>query len=126
MIAGVDPAEWRKLLSQANSGQLALDPEVAKGLDRVCDDYLHQLDTIMKGADRLRFVGGFGPFQSGKDLQDKFRSKAVGTDQSLEAVLKQHIDVVKTAKEVVAKAISNFGATDQNYADGISGTEGQR
>ncbi|RDI65047.1 hypothetical protein [Nocardia pseudobrasiliensis] len=123
MIAGVDPAEWQKLLGQANSGQLSLDPEIGKGLDKVCDDYLDRLNTLMKSSARLRYLGGFGSFQSGKDLQAKFSKKAFGGDQSLEIVLQQHMDAVKTAKEVVAKAISNFVGVDQQNADGYTNTE---
>ncbi|KZM74651.1 hypothetical protein [Nocardia terpenica] len=120
MIAGADPAEWQRLLGQANSGHLSLDPEIGKGLDQVCDDYLNRLNGIMKSADRLRVLGGFGTFQSGKDLEKKFREKATGSDQSLNAILQQHMDVVKTAKEVVAKAIANFVEQDRQNSDRIS------
>ncbi|ATL69408.1 hypothetical protein [Nocardia terpenica] len=122
MVAGVDPDGWRKLLGQANSGQLFLDPEIGKGLDKVCDDYLDRLDTLLRGTDRFRFLGGFGTFQSGIDLEKKFKAKAIGQDQSLVSILQQHVDVVKTAKEVVAKAVSNFVEQDRQNADRISRT----
>ncbi|MFF0487635.1 hypothetical protein ACFYTQ_01295 [Nocardia sp. NPDC004068] len=124
MIEGVDPAAWRNLLGQANSGKLTLDPEIGKGLDKVCDDYLDRLDALARAADRFRFLGGFGTFQSGVDLEKKFKTKAFGSDKSLVAILQQHIDVVKTAKEVVAKAVSNFVEQDQQNADQYHRTDG--
>lgn len=122
MQPGTDPTQWRKLLDQANSGQLRLDPEVGKGLDQVCDNYLAQLGTALRMTASVKDVSGFGPFPSGQALQEKFRLKASGSEQSLEAVLKQHIDSVQIAKQVVAKAISNFVESDQRASDQISGT----
>jgi hypothetical protein len=125
MAIGVDPAEWRGLLDQANAGELMLHPDVGKGLDTVCDNYLDRLDGIMRMADRLIDVTGFGPFPSGVALQEKFRLKSSGTEQSLDAVLMQHIDAVKIAKEVVAKAIANFVELDQSRADQLTGLDVQ-
>lgn len=120
MVAGVDPDAWRKLLGQANSGQLSLDPEIGQGLSKVCDEYLNSLNDIMKTTGRLKYLGGFGSFQSGIDLEQKFKTKAFGTDRSIDAILQQHMDVVKTAKEVVAKAISNFTEVERQNAARIT------
>ncbi|MEU1546102.1 hypothetical protein [Nocardia sp. NPDC005745] len=125
MAIGVDPAEWRGLLDQANAGELMLHPDVGKGLDTACDNYLDRLDGIMRMADRLIDVTGFGPFPSGVALQEKFRLKSSGTEQSLDAVLMQHIDAVKIVKEVVAKAIANFVELDQSRADQLTGLDAQ-
>ncbi|MEU7630750.1 hypothetical protein AB0C34_12290 [Nocardia sp. NPDC049220] len=125
MDVGVDPTEWRKVLDMANSGHVRLDPEIGKGLDKVCDDYLDRLDAISRLADRVKIVDGFGPFPSGKALQEKFKWKATGTDQSLDAILMKHIDAVKTAKEVVAKSISNFTEQDQSHADQFTALDTQ-
>ncbi|WP_280478167.1 hypothetical protein [Nocardia asiatica] len=123
MSVGVDPMEWRSILDLANSGEITLHPEIGKGLDKVCDDYLDRLDAILQMADRVKIIDGFGPFPSGQALQDKFVSKAAGTDQSLDAVLMQHIDAVKIAKEVVAKAIANFVEVDRTRADQFTGLD---
>ncbi|MCM6773943.1 hypothetical protein NDR87_10720 [Nocardia sp. CDC159] len=126
MVAGVDPAEWRNLLGQANSGQLSLDPEIGRGLEKVCDDYMDRLDGLMRAANQLFVLGGFGSLPSGIDLEKKFRGKAVGNAQSLTKVLEHHIDVVKTAKEVVAKAIANFTEIDQQNAGRTPRMDGQQ
>ncbi|MFQ6328368.1 hypothetical protein ACLMAL_19790 [Nocardia sp. CWNU-33] len=123
MEFGVDPAEWRRVLDLANAGEISLAPEVGKGLDKVCDDYLTQLGDISQIVDGVRVLSGFGPFPSSKALEEKFSLKAAGTDQSIDAVLLQHIETVKMAKEAVAKAISNFVEIDQARADQFTGTE---
>ncbi|MGK8521787.1 hypothetical protein ACRS6B_09630 [Nocardia asteroides] len=125
MAQGVDPAEWRRLLDRANAGELSLHPDVGAGLDRACDDYLDRLDGIMRMADRTIDVTGFGPFPSGRALQEKFALKATGTDQSIDTVLMQHIDAVKIAKEVVAKAVANFVEQDRSRADQFTGLDAQ-
>ncbi|WP_174184906.1 hypothetical protein [Nocardia barduliensis] len=125
MVIGVDPAEWRRLLDQANAGELMLHPDVGRGLDTACDNYLDRLDGIMRMTDRIIEVTGFGPFPSGVVLQEKFRLKSSGTDQSLDAVLMQHIDAVKIAKQVVAKAIANFVELDRTRADQFTGLDPQ-
>ncbi|MFD0365428.1 hypothetical protein ACFQZZ_28665 [Nocardia sp. GCM10030253] len=123
MEFGVDPAEWRKVLDLANAGEVSLHPDVGHGLDKVCDDYLDRLDRIAEVVDNVKLITGFGPFPSSKALEEKFSLKATGTDQSIDAVLKQHVETVKLAKEVVAKAISNFVELDQTRADQLAGTE---
>ncbi|MGK8487639.1 hypothetical protein [Nocardia asiatica] len=125
MNFGVDPDEWRRLLDSANAGELTLHPEIGKGLDKVCDDYLDKLDGILESSTYVRRVSGFGPLPSGQALEEKFKLKATGTAQSLDAVLMQHIDAVKIAKEVVAKAIANFVELDRTRADQFTGLDAQ-
>ncbi|MEV6137051.1 hypothetical protein AB0L63_13535 [Nocardia sp. NPDC051990] len=116
MINGVDPYEWTKLLDKANAGELSLDPEVGKGLDKVCDDHLDRLNAVLDKIGVIGDISGFGSFNSGKILEKKFSETATGTDRSLDAVIKQHIDSVETVKQVVAQAIANFVAQDQDHA----------
>ncbi|WP_063049325.1 hypothetical protein [Nocardia arthritidis] len=125
MNLGVDPIEWRGLLDSANAGELTLHPEVGKGLDKACDDYLDKLDGILESSAYVQRISGFGTFPSGQALEDKFKLKATGTAASLDAVLMQHIDAVKIAKEVVAKAIANFVELDQSRTDQFTGLDAQ-
>ncbi|MGW4089842.1 hypothetical protein [Nocardia sp. NPDC004750] len=125
MISGADAQEWRRVLDLTNSGEIALHPDVGRGLDKACDDYLNRLDGLLQMTRRVRLVSGFGVFPSSKALQEKFSLKSTGTDQSLDAVLMQHIDAVKIAKEVVAKAIANFVELDQSRADQFTGLDAQ-
>ncbi|MGS2809695.1 hypothetical protein [Nocardia sp. MW-W600-9] len=122
MHFNVDPAQWNQLLVQAEAGQLALDPEIGKDLDRVCDDHLDRLEEVFEQVAIVGAISGFGDFNSGKALERKFSLTASGGDRALDEVLKQHIAAVQTAKEVVAKAIANFIAQDGTLATEISAT----
>ncbi|MFD6392030.1 hypothetical protein [Nocardia sp. NPDC060259] len=114
MHFSVDPAQWNQLLVQANAGELSLDPEVGRDLDRTCDDHLDRLEEIYAQVDQIRNISGFGSFDSSKALERKFSLTASGGDRALDDVLRKHIETVQTAKEVVAKAIANFVAQDQS------------
>jgi hypothetical protein len=89
----------------------------------VCDNYLTQLGDLLQLSRRVTFLTGFGPFPSSRALEEKFSLKATGTDQSIDTVIQQHIDTVKMAKEIVAKAISNFVEIDQARADQLTGVD---
>lgn len=114
MHFSVDPAQWNRLLVQANAGELSLDPEIGRDLDRTCDDHLDRLEEIYAQVDQVRNISGFGTFNSSQTLERKFSLTASGGDRALDDVLRKHIEVVQTAKEVVAKAIANFVAQDQS------------
>ncbi|MFD3510305.1 hypothetical protein [Nocardia sp. NPDC058666] len=120
MLLSIDPGEWNRLLVQAEAGQLSLDPETGKDLDRVCDDHLDRLEEVFAQVLQVRNISGFGSFNSSLTLERKFSLTASGGDRPLDEVLKKHIEAVKTAKEVVAKAIANFVAQDEAAAARIA------
>lgn len=122
MVLGIDPNQWNQLLTQANAGELSLDPEVGRDLDRACDDHISRLEEVFLSVERVARVSGFGSFDSSTILENKFALTASGGDRALDTVLRQHIEAVQTAKEVVAKAIANFVAQDEATGSAISAT----
>jgi uncharacterized protein with ATP-grasp and redox domains len=112
---GVDPNEWKSLLGRANAGELYLDPEVGRGLDKVCDDHIDRLQDALVTGREVTHVTGFGDFNSSHILEEKFSALATGHDQAVDTILKQHIDSANTAKQVVAKAIANYEALDDDH-----------
>ncbi|WP_067647517.1 hypothetical protein [Nocardia harenae] len=118
----VSNVEWQRVLTDAEAGELSLNPNVGQCLDTVCDDYLLRLEEIYMQVVRLQYLDGFGGFPSSRVLEDKFSQKATGAARSLEAVLLQHMDAVKLAKQAVAKAIRNFAEQDLASGEYISGT----
>ncbi|WP_084526185.1 hypothetical protein [Nocardia vaccinii] len=111
---GADPNAWRNLLGRANSGELYLDPETGKGLDRVCDDHIQKLNSVLQSSQFVSRITGFGDFNSSQVLEKKFSALASGDDRALDTVIKQHIDAINITKEVVAKAIANYVALDED------------
>ncbi|NEW27943.1 hypothetical protein [Nocardia cyriacigeorgica] len=121
-LGGVDPQQWRNLLSQAESGELTLDPDVGANLDAVCQTYLDKLDDVLLKARNVANVEGFGSFPSGEALREKFSFKGSGTTQSIDAVLLEHVETVNLIRQVVAKSIENLKATDQATGQQVTKT----
>ncbi|TLF58398.1 hypothetical protein [Nocardia cyriacigeorgica] len=119
-LGGADPQQWRDLLAQAEAGELTLDPEVGRGLNGVCENYLAKLDAIFEQVGHLDYVEGFGGFESSAALQSKFKDKATGTTQSMDAVVLEHIETVKLIQQVVAKSIANLTETDQGTGQRVT------
>ncbi len=112
---GIDPNEWKNLLGRANAGELYLDPEIGKGLDKACDDHIDKLQDVLSYPQFLSRITGFGDFNSSHTLEKKFSGLAMGHDHALDTIIKQHIDSANTAKQVVAKAIANYEALDEDH-----------
>ncbi|WP_336087654.1 hypothetical protein [Nocardia sp. SSK8] len=125
MTFEINAAEWAQVASRAAAGELALDPEVGKNLERVCDDHLDVLREALLSSDSVSHISGFGPFNSSKALEKKFSLTGSGGDRSLDAALKQHIDTVLAAKEAIVKGMANYRAQDTATHDRIAGAEGQ-
>ncbi|MBF6453818.1 hypothetical protein [Nocardia cyriacigeorgica] len=121
-LGGVDPQQWRDLLSQAEAGDLTLDRDVGANLDAVCQTYLDKLEDALLKARRVANVEGFGTFPSGDALREKFSFKGSGTPQSIDAILLEHIDTVNLIRQVVAKSIANLTETDQNTGQQVTKT----
>jgi hypothetical protein len=119
MLDGIDPKKAQQLLDSANAGELFLDPETGKGLDKVCDNHVHTLAKVLVTNQQVEQVTGFGGFSSGQVLEKKFSALATGNDRSLDIIIRQHIQAVNTMKEVVAKAIANYVALDEEQRQRI-------
>ncbi|MBC7301568.1 MAG: hypothetical protein H5T78_11490 [Nocardia sp.] len=120
-MANIDPAEWKKLAAQAESGQLSLNPEVGRDLARVCDDHIDALEKAFEQTRLVDHLAGFGTFNSSKILEKKFSQTASGGDRSLDGAIRQHIEAVTAAKETVIKAIANYQAQDDYNAGQFTG-----
>lgn len=124
MSFNIDTTEWKNLETQADSGQLTLNPEVGNGLARVCDEHIDALEKVFERIRGVERLSGFGSFNSSKILENKFSLTAAGRDRSLDETIRKHIEAVTTAKEVVLKAVANFQAQDSYTAgqfDGLGG-----
>ncbi|WP_336082361.1 hypothetical protein [Nocardia sp. SSK8] len=120
-MANIDPDEWKRLEGQAAAGELALNPEVGAGLTRVCDDHIAVLEDVLGKIQHVDRLTGFGTFNSSQILERKFSLTAAGGERSLDQTIREHIDAVTTAKEVVLKAIANFQAQDEFTAGQFNG-----
>ncbi|MEU6563152.1 hypothetical protein [Nocardia nova] len=116
-----DLTEWRKLADQARSGDLYLnDEEAARECLKACNTRLDDLDNVRELVEQTKHVSGFGDFDMAKQLQQKFLEQATGTDNSIDAVVLDNIEVVKNMRDVMAISIARLTGQDYTNAQAVS------
>jgi len=95
-------AQWSQLADQARAGDLYVaDEQVALDFGEACDNYIAELEEIWMDAQSTQYVSGFGDFPMADQLVEKYTTQATGTDTSIDAVIREHIEVVKNMREVM-------------------------
>ncbi|WP_249644829.1 hypothetical protein [Nocardia sputi] len=127
-MSEVDAAIWKTLAGQARSGELYLDDENAAYLcAKACDDRLADLDKLLLSAQGAQNVSGFGDFAMADDLTKKFLKQAAGEPNSIDQVIREHIETVKNMREVMAISFKRITGTDiENAAPIANATEQMR
>ena len=93
---------WKQLAEQARAGELYVeDEQVALSFGKACDQYILELEQMAFDAQQTLYVAGFGDFPMADLLVDQYLAQATGTENSIDAVLGEHIEVVKNMREVM-------------------------
>ena len=105
-------------MASQDSGELFVDPNVAKPMVAACDAWIGELQLMVKHCERLSDVRGMGTLQSGRDLAAKFSRKARdgGVGDSLEKSLDSHIAVVKEMRAYFQACIDRYESVDTENA----------
>jgi len=99
---GSNSVLWNQLADQAHAGELYIaDEQVALDFGKACDQYILELERMRVDAEDTQNVAGFGDFPMASALVDKYTTQATGTDTSVDAVIIEHIEVVKNMREVM-------------------------
>ncbi|OXR42377.1 hypothetical protein B7C42_05576 [Nocardia cerradoensis] len=115
--------QWQQCAEQAKSGELYLDSEeVARECLKACNTRLDDLDHLRELVLRVQNVSGFGDFEMAEQLRQKFLTQATGTDNSIDAVITDHIETVKNMREVMRLSISRITGQDVDNAGNIKNT----
>ncbi|MBF6427110.1 hypothetical protein GV791_30285 [Nocardia cyriacigeorgica] len=114
-------SHWKGLKTQAENGELRMDPQIGSALKARADAMLTELDLMVFDVKALEHVSGFGTLGSAVALQKKFAAKATTADDSAQKRLQESIDIVKLMSETYELAIRRIEETDQSTA----GTLGQ-
>ncbi|MBF6448781.1 hypothetical protein IU429_13995 [Nocardia elegans] len=107
---------WRQLSDEVAQGNLKLRVH-RDALDRavkLLQDYIDQIDGMMVYAGYVKNVTGFGGFQMGIDLAQKFTRKGDG-DGSINQRLKELTQEAKAVQDVLRKAAIAYADTDAEY-----------
>lgn len=102
MTEQANSALWAQLADSSRAGELYIaDEQVSLSFGKACDQYLLELREILENSQETQYVSGFGDFPMADQLVDKFTTQATGTDTSIDAVILEHIEVVKNMREVM-------------------------
>lgn len=108
-----DVAQWARFAEQAKSGELYLDSEEAARQCLVaCDQRLNDLQDMLIQAQAAQRVSGFGDFHMADDLVKMFKGQATGEANSIDAIIREHIEVVKDMGEIMALSIKRLTGQD--------------
>ncbi|WP_174185871.1 hypothetical protein [Nocardia barduliensis] len=117
---------WSGLASQAKAGELYLDDQKAALLcAQACDSRIAELEALRRLATNTRNVSGFGDFKMADDLVGKFLKQAAGDANSIEQILIEHIETVKSMREVMAISFERITGQDIENATQIASTAEQ-
>ncbi|MGK8525435.1 hypothetical protein ACRS6B_29580 [Nocardia asteroides] len=124
-MSEADAATWKALAGQARAGQLYLDDQNAAYLcAKACDDRIADLNKLLFSAQGAQNVSGFGDFVMAGDLTKKFLKQATGEPNSIDQVIREHIETVKNMREVMAISFKRITGQDvENAAPIANATE---
>ncbi len=108
--------QWKKLKTQAESGDLRIDEEIGRRLRDRCVTLKAGLRNELSQVKRLTHYDGWGTLESAKILKTKFESKAESAPDSLMNQLKKHIEVVQLMEDTYNLAIRTLTDTDKSNA----------
>jgi hypothetical protein len=105
--------QWSRLAGAARSGELYLDDEqVAYACAKACDQRLRELQDLVINTQDVQNVSGFGDFEMADHLVKKFMKQATGEDHSVDRVILEHIETVKSMREVMAISFKRITGQD--------------
>ncbi|MCP2318316.1 hypothetical protein APR12_003669 [Nocardia amikacinitolerans] len=122
--------QWQQLKEQAVTGEFRMDEGIGEALRKRCETMLRDLDTMVRDAQQLQYLAGYGSLPSAVALQEKFQNKAVNggphdSKDSAATRLQQHIEVVQLMHDTYAAAIGKLQETDQTAGTQLTAhTEG--
>ena len=88
---------------------------------------IEQMDQAIKYADQLRYVSGFGGFDSAKELQGRYDDKFNGGDGSgsVRERLNQFRLVIETMRDTFQAGGAAFADTDSAIVRALAGIHGE-
>jgi len=112
---------WKQLANEVARGNLMLsvDPEGLSAAIKQLQDYIDGIDELGPYIQTVSHVSGFGGFQIGVDLAQKFTDKG-GGDESIKQRLKELSDEAKAIQETIRKAAAAYAETDHQNAASIA------
>ncbi|WP_280461054.1 hypothetical protein [Nocardia carnea] len=111
--------QWQNLKTQAENGELRMEEGIATQLAGRCNTFVDRLDEMLRTAEHLGTLSGFGTLRTAEALRDKLARKGVGDPDSAANRLKAAIDIVSLMKETFELAGRRIEETDQSTSSAL-------
>ncbi|MFG3619058.1 hypothetical protein [Nocardia sp. NPDC047654] len=112
---------WARLAGEARAGELYLDDEMAaQECLKACVNRINDLRGMLQLVDQAKNVTGFGDFDMAEQLRKKFFSQATSGENSVDAVILEHIEAVENMRDVMAISIARIRGQDYTNATAIT------
>ena len=111
--------QWQTLKTQAENGELRMEEGIATQLAGRCNTFIDRLDEMLRTAEHLGTLSGFGNLRTAEALRDKLARKGVGDPDSAANRLKAAIDIVSLMKETFELAGRRIEETDQSTSSAL-------
>ena len=110
---------WAAMISNAESGDLSLDPAVGAESQRAASDWLDALRLMAVNASSLGMPEGFPPdLDSAQALAKKFGDKATGAD-GVQVRIAQFITVGEQLRDLIRAAVKKIETEDEAVATDV-------
>ncbi len=112
---------WKRLADEVAAGNLTLKVD-REGLDAAVkhlQDYIDSVKNLRQPLQVVETVTGFGGFQIGVQLAQKFTDKGSG-DESIKQRANELVDEAKAIQDTLRKAAAAYVETDHQSADAIT------
>lgn len=111
--------QWQNLKTQAENGDLRMEEGIATQLAGRCNAFIDRLDEMLRTADHLGTLSGFGKLRTAEALRDKLARKGAGAPDSATNRLQAAIDIVSLMKETFELAGRQIEETDQSTSSAL-------
>ncbi|MCQ4122604.1 hypothetical protein [Rhodococcus tibetensis] len=107
------------------SNTLRLEDDAIERCVGICNAMVEQVDQAIKNADQLRYVSGFGGFNSARELQSRYDQKFNGGagSGSVRERLREFRDVIITMRDTFTAGGEAFAETDSAISLALAGIQ---
>ncbi|MEU4411604.1 hypothetical protein [Nocardia salmonicida] len=109
-----DKSRWETLKSDAESGNLYLDPSVSTSCRDACNKQITLFSELKQSLSSLSSVSGLGRFNAADDLAKMLGMKAIGGERDFNTAFEEHIQVLTLIRDTIEISVKKY--EDQQVA----------
>ncbi|MFE5474764.1 hypothetical protein ACFQ9R_03595 [Nocardia sp. NPDC056541] len=109
-----EKSRWETLKSNAESGNLYLDPSVSTSCRDACNRQITLFSELKQSLSSLSSVSGLGRFNAADELSKMLGMKAIGGERDFNTAFEEHIQVLTLIRDTIEISVKKY--EDQQIA----------